>query len=326
MHQPRTYLITGGAGFIGSHLSEELLARGHRVLVIDNLSTGSRENIAACLDHPHFEFHLDSVTNRTLMHKLMEQCDYVFHLASVVGVERVVESPILTIETGAQGMNVVLSLADRLHRPVLFTSTSEVYGKSTRLPFSEDDDIVFGSTSIGRWSYACSKALDEYHALAYHQEHHLKIVIVRLFNTVGPRQSGKYGMVLPRFVEAALEHRPIRIYGDGTHRRCFGYVKDVTWALRQLIGRSDCYGRVFNVGSEEQISILELAQRVKQQLDSRSEIVFVPYEEVFGPGFEETVARAPDIRRIRDAIGFAPATTLEQMIDAVARSYTVGNG
>jgi UDP-glucose 4-epimerase len=318
MNRVDTYLITGGAGFIGSHLCDELLEAGHRVLVIDNLSTGSRENIAHHADNPRFEFHRGCVSDPVLMRKLMEQADYVFHLAAVVGVQRVVESAIRTIETGGHGMGVVLSLADQLRRPVLFTSTSEVYGKSEKLPFREDDDLVFGATHVGRWSYACAKALDEFHALAYHREHGLKIVVARLFNTVGPRQSGKYGMVVPRFVSAALEGRPLTVYGDGSHRRCFGYVKDVTGALRQLIRREDCYGRVFNVGSGEQVSVLQLAKRIKAQLNSQSEIRFVSYESVFGPDFEETVDRFPDCSRLRDAIGFQPQTTLEEIIDAVA--------
>ena len=318
MKSIETYLITGGAGFIGSHLCDELLGAGHRVLVIDNLSTGSRENIAHHADNPRFEFHLGCVSDPLLMRRLMERADYVYHLAAVVGVQRVVESPIRTIETGAHGMGVVLSLAEQLQKPVLFTSTSEVYGKSEKLPFHEDDDLVFGATHVGRWSYACAKALDEFHALAYHREHGLKIVVVRLFNTVGPRQSPKYGMVVPRFVSAALAGDPITVYGDGSHRRCFGYVKDVTWALRRLIKREDCYGRVFNVGSGEQVSVLELAKRVKAQLNSHSEIKFLSYESVFGAGFEETVDRAPDCSRLRAAIGFEPRTTLEQIIDVVA--------
>jgi len=321
MRVSETYLITGGAGFIGSHLCDELLGDGHRVLVIDNLSSGSKENIAHHLDNPNFEFHLGSVADMDLMSKLMEQADYVFHLAAVVGVQKVVASPILTIETGAQGMSVVLSLADRLHVPVLFTSTSEVYGKSERLPFTEDHDLVFGATHIGRWSYACSKAVDEYHALAYHQEHQLKVVVVRLFNTVGPRQTGKYGMVMPRFVASALENAPITVYGDGSHTRCFGYVKNVTWALRRLIKRDECYGKVFNIGSDESISVLELAERVKRRLDSQSEIRFVPFDDVFGPGFEESVSRVPDCSRVREAIGFAPDTTLDDMIDSVAQYH-----
>lgn len=315
-----TYLITGGAGFIGSHLCDELLDAGHRVLVIDNLSTGSRANIAHHFDNPRFEFHEGCVSNMALMTDLMAQADYVFHLAAVVGVQRVVESAIRTIETGLRGMEVVLSLADRLGKPVLFTSTSEVYGKSDKLPFREDDDLVFGPTHVGRWSYACAKALDEFHALAYHREHGLKIVVVRLFNTVGPRQSPQYGMVVPRFVTAALEGRPLTVYGDGSHRRCFGYVKDVTAALRQLVKREDCYGRVFNVGSGEQVSVLQLAKRIKAQLNSDSEIRFVSYESVFGPDFEETVDRSPDCSRLREAIGFEPRTTLEEIIDAVAES------
>lgn len=318
MKRVETYLITGGAGFIGSHLCDELLAAGHRVLVIDNLSTGSLDNLAAHRGNPRFEFHRGCVSDPLLMRELMQQADYVFHLAAVVGVQRVVESAIRTIETGGHGMAVVLSLADQLRVPVLFTSTSEVYGKSDKLPFNEDDDLVFGPTHVGRWSYACAKALDEFHALAYHREHGLKIVVVRLFNTVGPRQSGKYGMVVPRFVGAALEGEPLVVYGDGSHRRCFGFVKDVTWALRQLVKREDCYGRVFNVGSGEQVSVMQLAKRIKHQLNSDSEIRFASYESVFGAGFEETVDRSPDCSRLRAAIGFDPRTTLEEIIDSVA--------
>lgn len=322
MSRIETYLITGGAGFIGSHLCDELLDGGHRVLVVDNLSTGSLENIAAHRHNPRFEFHRGSVSDRVLMRALMCQADYVFHLAAVVGVQRVVESAIRTIETGGQGMGVVLSLADEFDVPVLFTSTSEVYGKSEKLPFQEDDDLVFGPTHVGRWSYACGKALDEFHALAYHREHGLKIVVVRLFNTVGRRQSGEYGMVVPRFVSAALEGEPLTVYGDGTHKRCFGFVKDVTWALRRLVKREDCYGRVFNVGSGQQVSVLQLAERIKDRLDSESEIRFATYESIFGPGFEETVDRFPNCTRIREAIGFQPRTTLEEIIDAVADFHT----
>ena len=322
MQQKETYLVTGGAGFIGSHLCDELLAQGHRVIVIDDLSTGSKANIAHHLDNPDFEFHHNTVTNYPLMESLVKRCEYIFHLASVVGVQSVIDSPVKTIETGARGMNILLNLAEQYDRTVLFTSTSEVYGKSSKLPFSEDDDLLFGGTHIGRWSYACSKALDEFHALAYHQERKLRIVVVRLFNTVGPRQSPNYGMVIPRFVKFALANRPIPVYGDGSHRRCFGYVKDVTWALRRLIKRPECYGRVFNIGSNEETSVLDLAHKIKAQLGSESEIVFVPYEQVYGPGFEETIDRAPDTRRVREAIGFDPQTTLAEMIDLVAKLQT----
>lgn len=316
-----TYLITGGAGFIGSHLCDELLLEGHRVIVIDNLSTGSRENIAHHFSNPRFEFYNDSVTNESLMEKLVEQCDRIFHLAAVVGVKSVIDSPIRTIETSARGMSIVLSLADKMHKQVLFTSTSEVYGKSEALPFSEQSDLIFGASNIARWSYACSKAMDEFHALAYHAEHHLQIAIVRLFNTVGPRQSSKYGMVMPRFIEAALSNNAITVYGDGSHKRCFGHVKDVTWALKKIIAEPNCAGQVYNVGSNEEISILNLAYLVKSRLNSTSEIVFVPYEKIYGPNFEETKDRAPNTGKLQSAIGFNPKTTIAAMIDEIAASY-----
>lgn len=315
-----TYLITGGAGFIGSHICDELLLAGHRVIVIDDLSTGSLSNIAAHLADPRFEFHQDSVLNYPLMDKLVQRADYIFHLASVVGVQSVIDSPIRTIETGARGMNIMLSLADQHHKTVLFTSTSEVYGKSEKLPYREEDDMVFGATHIGRWSYACSKALDEFHALAYHRERGLPIAVVRLFNTVGPRQTGKYGMVLPKFIAHAKAGTPLPVYGDGSHRRCFGYVKDVTWALRKLIHAPACYGQVYNVGSHEEISVIDLAHLVKQRLGSRSEIVHVPYHEVYGADFEETANRSPCTDKIEAAIGFRPRTTLTQMIDDIAET------
>lgn len=312
------YLITGGAGFIGSHLCDELLAAGHHVLVVDDLSTGSRDNIAAHIGKDAFEFHEDTVLNYPLMESLIQRADYIFHLASVVGVQSVIDSPVKTIETGARGMNILLSLADQYGKTVLFTSTSEVYGKSENLPYSEDDDMVFGGTHIGRWSYACSKALDEFHALAYHRERGLRIVVVRLFNTVGPRQTGKYGMVLPKFVASAKAGTPITVYGDGSHRRCFGYVKDVTWALKKLIVKPECHGRVFNIGSHEEISVLALAELVRERLGSRSDITYVPYRDVYGDNFEETVNRSPCTERIEAAIGYAPKTTLREMIDAIA--------
>lgn len=315
-----TYLITGGAGFIGSHLCDELLRAGNKVMVIDDLSTGDIGNIAHHLSNPNFSFHQASILEFHLMEKLVTSCDYIFHLASVVGVQSVIDSQVRTIETCARGMNIVLTLASRWDKTVLFTSTSEVYGKSAKLPYSEDDDLVFGATHIGRWSYGCGKALDEFEALAYHREKNLRVVVVRLFNTVGPRQTGRYGMVMPKFVANALADKPITVYGDGSHRRCFGYVKDVTAALQQLITHEPAYGKVFNIGSGEEISVLELAHRIKEQLGSRSEIEFVPFNAVYGENFEETIDRVPDIRRIREAIGYNPTTTLAQIIDLIADS------
>jgi UDP-glucose 4-epimerase len=315
-----TYLITGGAGFIGSHLCDELLAAGNKVIVLDDLSTGTLANISNHLHNPHFQFHHDTILNYPLMEKLVQQADYIFHLASVVGVQRVIDSPVNTIEIGARGMNIMLALADSMKKTVLFTSTSEVYGKSIHLPYSEEDDMTFGATHIGRWSYACSKALDEFHALAYHRERQMKIVVVRLFNTAGPRQTGKYGMVLPKFIANALSGKPLSVYGDGSHRRCFGYVKDVTWALKKLIKQPDCYGEVFNVGSHEEISVIELAQLVIKQLNSTSKIIYVPYQEIYGDNFEETINRSPSTKKIAKAIGYAPKTTLSQLIDEIAES------
>jgi len=318
-----TYLITGGAGFIGSHLAESLLADGHTVVAIDDLSTGSQENIQALSAHPRFELIVDSVMNVPLMTDLIGRADYVFHLASVVGVQRVVDSPINTIDTIVKGTDIVLSLASERKKVVFLASTSEVYGKSTQLPFSEDGDLVLGATSKGRWSYACSKALDEYLALAYYRERQLPVVVARHFNTVGPRQSARYGMVLPRFIEQAMTGRPITVYGDGSQRRCFCYVGDVIGAIKQLIVRPDCYGKVFNVGSTEEISILQLARRVKAKAGSASEIVFVPYEVAYDDRFEDMQRRIPDLRRIEQAIGYRPQVSLDEIIDRMMERHIV---
>lgn len=318
---PNTYLITGGAGFIGSHLSDALLAEGHRVLALDDLSTGSLENVEHLQGHPRFELVVGSVMDRALTSELVSKADGIFHLAAVVGVARVMESFLRTIQTNVGATEVILSLADEKKTPVLLTSTSEVYGKSERLPFSEDGDLVFGATNKGRWSYACSKAMDEYLALAYHHERQLPAVVVRLFNTIGTRQSANYGMVVPRFVEWALMGRPIQVYGDGSHRRCFGYVGDVVWALTRLMAAKDLHGQVFNIGSQQEISILDLARFVKDRLASTSEIVFIPFKEIFGTLFEESVNRVPDLTRIRAAIGYEPQTTLAESIDRIADDF-----
>ncbi len=316
-----TYLITGGAGFVGSHLADALIGDGHTVLVIDDLSTGSWENVVHLRGNPRFEFLVESVMNRPILADLIGRADYVFHLAAVVGVQRVVESPVRTIETNVRGTDLVLELACLRKKPVLLTSTSEVYGKSEQVPYDEEGDLVLGATNRGRWAYACSKALDEYLALAYYRERFLPVVIVRLFNTVGPRQSSRYGMVLPRFVQRALSGRSITVYGDGTQSRCFGYVGDVVWALRKLVTKPEVYGKVFNIGSQEEISILDLARFVKERLGSSSEIVFVPFEEVYDQSFEDMQFRVPDLRRIREAIGFEPRTRLAEIVDLVADYY-----
>src|SRR5436305_4605564 len=275
------YLITGGAGFIGSHLSDELVARGHQVHVLDDLSTGSINNIRHLKTHPAFEYTIDSCANSRLVAELVDDADVVYHLAAAVGVELIVESPVRTIETNVHLTEVVLAQASKKKKPVLVASTSEVYGKSTQLPFAEDNDMVLGSSHVGRWAYACSKAIDEFLALAYWKERKLPTIVVRLFNTVGPRQTGRYGMVIPRLIRQALAEQPLTVYGDGSQRRCFCHVHDVVQALAETMETEEAYGQVFNIGSTEEVSILELAERVIERTDSESEITLVPYEEAY---------------------------------------------
>jgi UDP-glucose 4-epimerase len=313
-----TALVTGGAGFIGSHLSEALLADGFRVLVIDDLSTGSIANIRHLKENPSFECVLDSVTNRQVLAELVDRADLVFHLAAAVGVQLIVESPVRTIETNVRGTEAVLEMANKKKKPVLITSTSEVYGKSVKLPFAEDDDLVLGATTRGRWAYACSKALDEFLGIAYFNEKSLPVCIVRLFNTVGPRQTGRYGMVLPRFVRQALSNSPLTVFGDGTQSRCFCDVSDVVEALVRLVRKEEAWGQVYNIGTEEPVSMMDLARLVRDQLGSRSEIVLVPYEEAYGRGFEDMSRRVPDISKIRNLIGFEPRTALPRIIERIA--------
>jgi UDP-glucose 4-epimerase len=312
-----TYLVTGGAGFIGSHLSEALLAAGHRVLVIDDVSTGSLRNIAHLNSHPRFEYAVDTVLNRSRLAEWVVRVDGIFHLAAAVGVRLVVEHPVQTIETNVNGTAVVLELASAHHKKVLIASSSEVYGKSTRVPFREEDDLVLGNTSIGRWSYACTKALDEFLALAYARETQLPVIVVRLFNTAGPRQTGRYGMVLPTFVQQALSARPITVHGDGTQRRCFADVGDVVEALVKLIDHPGAIGRVFNIGSDEEISIGALAERVRTLTGSTSEIVRIPYEHAWDAQFEDMQRRVPDLTRMRALIGFRARTSLDEIIRRV---------
>jgi UDP-glucose 4-epimerase len=313
----KTYLVTGGAGFIGSHLCDALLTAGHHVVALDDLSTGSRDNVAHLAGQQRFELIIDSVMSRDALAPLLARADAVFHLAAAVGVRLIVESPVRTIETNVKGTELVLELASVRSVPVLITSSSEVYGKGARVPFREDDDLVLGNTKTGRWSYACSKALDEFLALAYVREKHLPAIVVRLFNTAGPRQTGQYGMVLPTFVRQALAGRPITVYGDGTQRRCFGYVGDVVGALLQLIDRRDAIGGVFNIGSDEEVTIGELASRVKALTGSASEIVCIPYEQAWDEQFEDMQRRIPDLTRIRELIGFRPVTRLTEIITRV---------
>ena len=317
------FLITGGAGFIGSHLSDELLARGHEVHVLDDLSTGSIENIRHLKGEPGFEYTIDSVANAPLVAELVDAADAVYHLAAAVGVQLIVESPVRTIETNVHGTEVVLSRASKKKRPVFIASTSEVYGKSADLPYREDGDLTLGPTVKGRWSYAASKALDEFLAIAHWKERGLPTVIGRLFNTVGPRQTGRYGMVIPSFVEQALDGRPIRVYGDGTQRRCFCHVADVVGALADLMVRDDVYGEVFNIGSQDEVRILDLAEQVKAATGSSSEIELVPYDEAYEEGFEDMDRRVPDTTKIRDWIGWAPARSLDDVLADVIRERSV---
>ena len=315
-------LITGGAGFIGSHLSDAYLERGDEVFIVDDLSTGSIENIRHLKSHPRFHYTIDSVHHQPVVAELVDQCDVIFHLAAAVGVKLIVESPVRTIETNVRGTEVVLALANKKKKKVLVASTSEVYGLSTEVPFREDGNLVMGATTKGRWSYACSKAIDEFLALAYWREKKLPTIIVRLFNTVGPRQTGQYGMVIPTFVKQALAGRPITVYGDGKQSRCFGYVGDVVGALMNLMEHPAAVGQVFNIGSSEEVSILQLAERVKELTQSESEIVLVPYDEAYEEGFEDMPRRVPDISKVAALVGFQPRMTLDGILQSVINYHS----
>jgi UDP-glucose 4-epimerase len=310
-------LITGGAGFIGSHLCERLLDAGQEVVALDDLSTGRLENLAAVSGQPRFRFVLDDVRNEQTMHLLIEACDVVYHLAAAVGVQLIVDRPVHTIETNIHGTEVVLSVANKFRKKVLLASTSEVYGKSDRVPFKEDDDTVLGSTRFSRWSYACSKAIDEFLGLAYHQQYGLHVVVARFFNTVGPRQTGRYGMVIPRFVNAALRNEPLLIYGTGKQTRCFADVQDVVGAVLALMDRPQAAGRVYNIGSTEEISIEALADKVVAMTGSKSGKRFISYEEAYGRPFDDMMRRVPCLDRIAQTIGYKPTTTLAQTLEAV---------
>ena len=315
-------LITGGAGFIGSHLSDLYIARGDEVFCIDDLSTGSIDNIAHLKGNARYHYTIDSVHNQPVVAELIDQCDVVFHLAAAVGVKLIVESPVRTIETNVKGTEVVLAQANKKKKKVLVASTSEVYGLSNDVPFREDGNLVMGATTKGRWSYACSKAIDEFLALAYWREKKLPTVVVRLFNTVGPRQTGQYGMVIPTFVKQALSSRPITVYGTGEQTRCFGFVRDVVGALAGLMDRDESVGEVFNIGSNEEVSIMELARRVRELTGSDSEIVTVPYDEAYEEGFEDMPRRVPDITKVNKLVGFRPTVTLDQILQSVVEYYS----
>lgn len=311
------YFITGGAGFIGSHLSERLLQQNEHVTIIDDLSTGSMENILHLKGHPNFEYHLDTIFNRSLMCELVDCCDVVVHLAAAVGVKRIVDYPIQTIETNVRGSESILDLAGRKKKRMLIASTSEVYGKSNKFPFSEDDDLVLGPTVNSRWGYACSKAIDEFLALAYYREKGLPVTILRFFNTTGPRQTGQYGMVVPSFVRQALSGEPLTVYGTGEQSRCFGHVYDVIDGVVAAIASAATHGEIFNIGNTEEVTINELARKVKQATNSGSPIVHIPYDEAYAVGFEDMNRRVPDIRKANQCFGYAPKRTLNEIIDSV---------
>jgi len=307
-------LVTGGAGFIGSHLCEALIERGNEVFVLDDLSTGKFENIEHIKGLTSV---VDSVLNQDVVREMVKDVDTVYHLAATLGVQKVVDEPILTIMNNIQGTEVLLEETCRYRKRLLITSTSEVYGKSDREVFREDDDRIMGSTHLSRWSYAASKAIDEFLALAYWRTKRLSCVVVRLFNTVGPRQTGRYGMVIPRFVQAALNDEPITVYGDGEQTRCFASVRDVVPALIALMDRNDINGEIFNIGSTQRISINDLAQRVIERTNSKSEIIRIPYEHAYGPGYEDMRHRAPSLDKIKSAIGYEPRIALDEILDAV---------
>ncbi len=312
------YLITGGAGFIGSHLAERLLDRDDCVVLLDNLSTGSMDNIRHLKSSGRMQYHLDNIENRQLLAELVDDADVIVHLAAAVGVRLIVESPVRTIETNVNGTQLILEAAAKKRKLTLIASTSEVYGKSTQVPFREESDLVLGPTTKGRWSYAASKALDEFLALSYWKEKKVPVIVVRFFNTVGPRQTGRYGMVLPNFVRQALDNVPMSVYGDGKQSRCFCDVRDTVHSLIKLIDSERSVGEVVNIGNTEEITIEALAQRVKQRTGSLSPIEFIPYDKAYEPGFEDMMRRVPCVDKLESITGFRPQTPLNEIIDRVA--------
>ncbi len=320
------YLITGGAGFIGSHLAERLLDRGDHVVLLDNLSTGSVDNVRHLKSSERMQYHLDNIENRQLLAELVDDADVVIHLAAAVGVKLIVESPVRTIETNVNGTQLVLEAACKKRKLVVTASTSEVYGKNTNVPFHEDADLVLGPTTKGRWSYAASKALDEFLALSYWKEKKLPVIVVRFFNTVGPRQTGRYGMVLPNFVKSALDNRPISVYGNGKQSRCFCDVKDTVEAVIRLMDTPKAVGEVVNVGNTEEINIEDLALRVKQRTGSSSPIQYVPYDQAYEPGFEDMMRRVPAVEKLEALTGFRPRTSLNEIIDRVTAYFLEKSG
>jgi len=320
------YLITGGAGFIGSHLAERLLKQGERVVLLDNLSTGSMENIRHLKGSNHLEYHLDGIENRQLLAELVDDADVIIHLAAAVGVKLIVESPVRTIETNVNGTQLILEAACKKKKLLLIASTSEVYGKNTQVPFHEDADLVLGPTTKGRWSYAASKALDEFLALSYWKEKKQPVIVARFFNTVGPRQTGRYGMVLPNFVKRAIDQAPIEVYGDGTQSRCFCDVRDTIEALLRLIPLERAIGEVVNIGNTEEVTMENLAKMVKQRTGSSSPIHFIPYDKAYEPGFEDMMRRVPCIDKLHALTGFRPQTSLVEIIDRVSAYFRQEDG
>ena len=319
------FLITGGAGFIGSHLAETLLNQGHSVTIIDNLSTGCFENIQHLTDKPRFHFAIDTIQNEIVLDRLASECDVIFHLAAAVGVKLIVENPVHTIETNVNGTEAVLKAALRYRAKVLIASTSEVYGKGNRIPFREDDDVLLGPTIHNRWAYAASKMMDEFLALAYHQEKGLPVVIFRLFNTIGPRQIGRYGMVVPRFVGQALRGEPITVYGDGRQRRSFTWAGDAVEAIIRLSQNPKAVAQVFNIGHGKDISIYELAELVKRLTDSHSEIKLIPYKQAYAGGFEDMQRRLPDIIKIKNLLGYEPTLDLTEILQHIIADQRTGS-
>lgn len=316
-------LITGGAGFIGSHLAERCLKEGWNVSIIDDLSTGSFGNVAHLKQDARFSYIIDTIFHAAVVSELVDTADIVFHLAAAVGVRLIVEKPVHTIETNVHGTEVVLRAVAKKQKRIVIASTSEVYGKSMAIPFREDGDLVIGPTTKGRWSYACSKALDEFLGLAYYNEKRVPVTIARFFNTVGPRQTGRYGMVVPNFVKQALYNEPITVYGDGNQSRCFGYVHDVVEVLMRIARSSSVAGEIMNIGNDSEISIRGLAEAIKTRTGSRSEIVHLPYDQVYGPGFEDMFRRVPSLEKTERLLGYRPTTPLQTIIDAVAEEFSV---
>ena len=314
-------LITGGAGFVGSHLADKLIGQGHEITVIDDLSTGRYSNVEHLEGQDRFRLIIDTVLNAPLMEELIRESDRVFHMASAVGVRLIMEQPVKTIETIFHGTDVVLKYCSRYRKRVLIPSTSEVYGKGASIPFREEDDLLTGATDKHRWAYACAKTLDEFLALAHWKETRLPAVVVRLFNTVGPRQTGQYGMVVPRFVHAAMRNEPITVFGDGTQQRCFGHVLDVVDGLSKLLETPSCFGQVINLGNDEEVSILGLAEKAIELTGSKSEIRYIPYEEAYGDGFEDMRRRVPGLEKAKKLIGYQPTRSLKDIINDVAAEY-----